>query len=330
MRAVYIAACAAVVASASPRIASAQPEPQVSQESKDAARALAEKGYELFEAGKYADAMEHFKQAEQKFHASPHLLFIARSQVKLGNLVEGREVYEKIIAERLANYAPDAFREAQADAKKEVAALRQRIPSIQLVVIGAEPDHVKVTIDGTELPSRKLHERLPANPGPHTIVGTAEGHPPVTRSVTLAESATASIELSFGASAAPSAPPQPDQPAPDAPPTGSLVPAIAAFGVGALGLGIGAITGAISLSKVSDVKSHCEGTSCPVAWQGDADSATTLGTVSTVSFIVGGLGVGAGVVLLLVRGGGAAPPPPASWWVRPRVGLGTIGLDGRF
>jgi tetratricopeptide (TPR) repeat protein len=327
-----------------PAIATAQPEP--TQEAKDAARGLAEKGYELFEQGKYAEAITHFQQAEQRFHASPHLLFIARSRVKMGQLVEARDVYDKVVAEQLANYAPDAFRQAQAEARGELDGLRKRIPTIQLVVIGAEPESVRVTLDGVEVPSWKIQERLPANPGAHTVTATRPGSEPITRSVTLTEGAAESVDLSFGAPAGPAGPGP--TPPPDQGPKSSLVLPLVAFGVGGLGLGIGAITGAMSLGKVSDIEEQADCIPdpddsakqiCDPSYQEDADSARTLGTVSTVAFVVGGIGIGAGVILLLTRSGDEAPSvakraAPARGWaspsIEPRVGLGSIGVAGRF
>ena len=88
------------------------------------------------------------------------------------------------------------------------------------------------------------------------------------------------------------------------------------------------------------MKTHCDGNQCDPSYEGDADSAATLGNVSTVGFVIGGLGVGAGVVLLVLRSGSdTAEAPVASSRLRgpfarptvePVVGLGAAGLRGRF
>ena len=161
--------------------------------------------------------------------------------------MEGQATYEKIVAEQLANYAPDAFRVAQADAKRELEALRKRIPTLQLVFIGADPESVAVSVDGAPVPGSKLQERLPQDPGEHTVTATREGSPPLTRTVRLEEGQTASVDLSF--TEASSAVPAPTAPQPDEPGGPSLVPALIAFGVGGVGLAVGAITGAMSLSR---------------------------------------------------------------------------------
>ncbi|WP_437502405.1 tetratricopeptide repeat protein [Sorangium sp. So ce1099] len=133
-------------------------------------------------------------------------------------------------------------------------------------------------------------------------------------------------------------PAAPAAPAPQAGGGGSLLPAGLAFGLGAVGLGVGAATGIVSLSKVSDIKSQCDGRRCPAELQGDADTATTLGHVSTVGFIVGAASAAAGVVLLVVRPGGDGAPDAAGAAPRARrgvvwsagVGLGGVALQGSF
>ncbi|MGK4000272.1 tetratricopeptide repeat protein [Sorangium sp. So ce1024] len=136
---------------------------------------------------------------------------------------------------------------------------------------------------------------------------------------------------------------RPPEPAPPPAPRpegggGSLVPAAVAFGLGAVGLGVGAATGIASLSRVSDIKARCDGQRCPPELKGDADTASTLGHVSTVGFVVGAASAAAGVVLLALRPGGDAAPEDAGAAPQARrgavwsaaVGLGRIELRGEF
>ncbi|AUX46588.1 hypothetical protein SOCE26_080940 [Sorangium cellulosum] len=120
---------------------------------------------------------------------------------------------------------------------------------------------------------------------------------------------------------------------------GSLLPAGLAFGLGAVGLGVGTAAGVMSLSKVSQIKSQCDGHRCPAELERDADAATTLGHVSTVGFIVGAASAVAGVVLLVVRPGGEAAPDAAGAAAAraPRgvawsagVGAGGIQIEAKF
>jgi hypothetical protein len=56
-----------------------------------------------------------------------------------------------------------------------------------------------------------------------------------------------------------------------------------------------------------------------------------MGTISTVGFIVGGVGVAAGVVLLLTEGSSSkATATVGSVHVTPDLGAGFIGAHGSF
>src|SRR5262249_18271474 len=109
------AVMAAVIALAPSAIAGG-----VSAADREAARGLAGHGYELFEAGQYERALDLFRQAEARYHAPPHLVYIARAQVKLGKLIEAEATYQQIIDEKQAADAPTPFREALLNARSEI------------------------------------------------------------------------------------------------------------------------------------------------------------------------------------------------------------------
>ncbi len=90
--------------------------------------------------------------------------------------------------------------------------------------------------------------------------------------------------------------------------------------VGGAGLLVGAVTGIMTLSKASTVKTDCTGGANKMqCTTPDGTSAlnagNTLGAVSTVSFVVAGVGAGVAIVSLIVghKPAGAAPAsaPPA-------------------
>src|SRR5436190_24014691 len=76
------------------------------------ARDAANSGRSAFEAGQYEKAIDSFSRAESLVHAPPHLLFLARSQAKLGRLIGAHETYLKITRETLKPNAPKAFSDA--------------------------------------------------------------------------------------------------------------------------------------------------------------------------------------------------------------------------
>ena len=73
--------------------------------------------------------------------------------------------------------------------------------------------------------------------------------------------------------------------------------AYVAFGVGGAGLVVGAVTGIIAIGKHSKLKDNCPNDTCPSDQQDKVDSYKTVGTISTIGFIVGGVGIAAGAVL---------------------------------
>ena len=134
-----------------------------------AARSAADAGADAFDQQRYSDAVELFGRAEKLVHATPHLLFIARSLVKLGRLVEAHETYLKIQRERLAPNAPNAFKRAQADAEKEIAEVAPRLAYATVRIEGAASDAVQVLMDDAELPAAVVGIAFPVDPGAHTF-----------------------------------------------------------------------------------------------------------------------------------------------------------------
>jgi len=322
-------------------------------EERAGARAAATEGAKAFDEGRYADAIDLFSRAQSLVKAPTHLLYLARAQAKLGQLVAARESYLKIKRERLADDAPQAFQDAQQSAMSELAALEPRLPYIKVVVEGAGAKAYTVTMDGVQMASALVGVPIPADPGEHKFQATAEGLQSELASISVKEGAKETIALKLveapaaGAAAPPVATPTagPDAtPSSSAPPTqdtasgggssGMKIGAYAALGVGVVGLGLGTVFALKASSKRSEADDLCNlsGGKCPAdkkdqinSLDSDADSAST---VSVAGFVVGGVGVAAGVTLLLLssRKSSSARAPAVTPW----VGYQSAGVFGRF
>ncbi len=288
-----------------PAAESATPE-QATSDPRQQAHQLALKGIKLFEARDYEGAIAHLEQAELKFHAPSHLLFMARAHHKLGHLQAAYALFVQLAIEPLPQYAPKAFLKAQQTARARVAELRSKITGVMITVSGVALELATVRINGRKIENRKLIYPVPLPAGEHRISASAEQMTTATTKITVTSNPgpqTVNLELRPVPLPPPEPPPLP-LPPPEQEQAGSLVPAITAFGVGAAALAVGFITGGIAFAKANDIKEHCDGNICPAHQQSEVDSVADIAMASNISFIVAGVAATAGVVLLILRPGG--------------------------
>ena len=303
----------------------------VSASDRETARTLMAEGDKKREAGDFAGALKAFQQADTIMNVPTTGLEVARVQVRLGKLLEARDTLARVIRIPVSAGEPAVFATARKTAETLNAELGERVPGVRIKVAGADPGvEPQVVIDGETVPSSIAAPRK-LNPGAHEVVVTA-GAVERRQSFSLAERETRELTVDMSP-AAPPPPPPPDEPrGKGAGPGKALM--YGGFGVGAVGVVVGSITGLMSISNVSSIRESCVDDRCPPDKQSDIDSAKGLGTVSTVAFIVGGVGIGVGVVGLLMT----PKDQPAQGQARtrkavavaPEVGLGWVGLRGAF
>lgn len=313
------------------------------------ARQLGQQAQTAYDAGNYAESEKLWAAAAKLYPQAPTLtLGLARTQAKLGHFVGAQESYNKIIREWSNVAAPSpAFKDALEAAKSEVGAMASRIGHVVVTVEG--PTNPQVTIDDQSVPTAALGLKRPVDPGTHVVKATAEGYLPGETSFAVTEGSTAEAKLVLekAPEVAQAQTPASTTYGPSAD-TGSKSStnktlALVAFGVGGAGLVAGVVTGLIAMGKHGDLESACTGGVCPPSEQGAVDSFRTMGTISTIGFVVAGVGAAAGTVLLLTapksQATGAAPPratriaeAPRSTPVEvtPYLGLGGAGVTGRF
>lgn len=308
-----IALCAAALTALWSSPASAakdSPYDEAEQERKDEARAMALKGYDFLLAGKYERALHFFVEAEKVYHAPTILLLVAQTHEKLGRLVEARAFYQKIIDEKLPKTAPWEFFEAQATARREITLLAPRIATLHIHVPGASGHNVKVTIDGESVEA--LDQPQGVNPGKHAIAVTVDGSRTLTQSIELKEGASERVVIPAAAVLGAGA-------------GEVLVPAAVAFGLGFVGLGVGTVTGLMALSRIGQVEESCSISGCTA--RGEVSTAGELSTISTVSFVAGGIGLGTSALLLFLNSRGSSS---SNVYVSATMGPGSINVSGVF
>lgn len=290
---------------------------------KSTARELAIDGASALEAKDYETAADCFARAEALFHAPTLVLGLARAQAGLGKYVEARESYQAVIREPLDDDASDAFRDAKAQAEKEVVEVEAKIAWIIIRVKGPK-DVPGAKLDGEELPAAALGVRRPVNPGEHRLEVSAAGFARgvETFDVTPGEGREVVITLEE----APDDVTQGEE--------GDGLSPLAIAGIGTLGLGgaalvVGGVMGGLALGKHGDLTDACDEASiCPASEQGTLDDFRTFGNASTGLIVAGGVLAAVGVTLLVVGLGDEGDEGPDSARVLRLTPLAAPGFAG--
>jgi hypothetical protein len=91
---------------------------------------------------------------------------------------------------------------------------------------------------------------------------------------------------------------------------------------------VGSVAGVLAIRKRNELASVCPGSVCDPVEGPARDKYRSYGTISTVGFIVGGVGAAAGVVLLLTQPESTQTGKAAT--MIPFIGLGGAGVRGTF
>jgi hypothetical protein len=238
----------------------------------------------------------------------------------------------------------------QSDCAGWLASVEKALPSVVVTAkddAGASLIAVKVTVDGQPFATKLEGEAVPINPGSHTfhfegpggatidqVVVAAEGEQNQRVAVVLtgkaplpgtppsSPSATASGGADGGASTTP----------PGASGAGGAWKTIGwvAAGVGAVGVGVGAVFGVMAIGDHDSAKCNAQN----VCFSGPLNDARTAATVADVGLIVGGALVAAGLGLVLFApGGGSGEEHPAATAVMAPVaapGGGGLAVGGTW
>jgi hypothetical protein len=326
------------------------------------ARSLGLEGVQLAEAGNCAAAVDKLQRAEALYHAPTILVRLGECQVATGKVVAGTENLQRVVREPLPAKAPKAFVDAQARAQKSLDASLPKVAKLRIHVDAPPGVRPTVKLDGESISLAALDVDRPADPGSHQIEASAPGFKTAHSETTLPEGGSGSAALRLEPDGTAGGPPQqgtgpmapypPGSPPPQGyapgsmqyqpPPPGaeqkgsSKTLGFVLLGAGGVGVAVGSIFGAMALSKrgaIDDSGLCSPKSNCQQAAQADIDSMKTSATVSTVGFVVGGVGLAAGLIVLVTAGKSqtAAEARGAKWAsVRPYAGPRSLGLEGSF
>jgi hypothetical protein len=335
---------------AQPTVVTAPAEPTASPAVADdgllaGARVAFHNGTELARQARWVEALQAFERSDA---LHPHAITtynIGYCERLLGHSTRARKMLAKALADHHARGNVELPAELVSAAQAYLGRVRVTITPGAVAVDGrplelaANEGPRPVLLAGTravgqpEVPPSFTFEVL-LDPGTHVFVLSVSGRPDVVANETLAPGSQISLELHLpeategakpvGQSDAGASPA--DKP--------NRVPAFVAFGIGAGGLAVGTVGGLVALGKKGAVRTACEGTDASACTR-ERNAGNLAADISTGSFIAGGVAAGVGAALFFAATGGKSGKPvgtlaPRGTDVRPVVGWGTLGLEGRF
>lgn len=324
---------------AAPTAAAAEPTPP----EREAARTLLLSGREKRKRGQLEEALADFEKAHAIMRVPTTGLDLGKAQQALGLLVEARTTFLEAARHPAQANESRAFKRARKEAKQLADEIAPRLATLTV----SAPSGAQVKIDGAEISSSSIDVPLKVNPGRHEVVASLDGDEK-RQSVELVEGEIKTVELPLVARAhepekttrrkdsgrAKTKDKEKDKDKPSAKDGGSGTTTSPLVWIGggtaAAGVVVGSVTGLMAFGVYGDVTTRCAGgVQCPPETHADIDRGTSLGTISTIAFVVAGIGAGVLVYGLLnpkVEPKVDATPAAAT----PRWVASPLGVAGTF
>jgi hypothetical protein len=279
-------------------VALARPASAQSDEEREQARTLMDRGDELAEEKKHIEALDAYQQAHTIMRVPTTGIEVVRMLLSLGRLIEARQVSAEIMALPIQPDEPGQFSEARTEAERLASELDARVPRLTVKLASGSKLHV----DGTEKPEVHAGEPFAIDPGTHVL--EARGGPKsVTKSIRIEERERRVVDLT---------PPKPERAAPRPArtvvrprtqpretPNTTRVLGWTGIGIGGAGIVFGAITAGLALNERAQLDdAGCVDGSCPAGRADDVDHYNRMRTFSSVGLIGGAVFATAGAVLL--------------------------------
>ena len=306
------------------------------------ASALVNEASRAYQRRDYPAALAGFEEA-YAVYASPRLLFnLGQTYAQLGRYVEATTSFERFLTS-----AADAPASAQAEARRALEAMREKVARIEVAsnVAGAE-----VLLDGRSQGLTPQPRPVLVTPGRHQVVVRKAGAEPFARELEVLGGTLARVEAELqlaappppppAAAAAPAPAPPPSQPAlvdsaPAAPPPSPGSPTARKVGVGLVIaapvlMATGIYLGVKARQQEHDIEDRCNQSGCAGPdIVGDDRLGRRLDTAQWILLGTGAATLITGAAIYLVNG------PDSEWTTRVSLGVDPRGaalarLAGRF
>jgi hypothetical protein len=258
------------------------------------ADALYREAVELFKAGNVKGAC---MKLDESFGLEPKtqtLFSLAKCRQREGRVATAWLQFNELV--KRGEKEGDATKLAEYKAK--VAELDRLVPRATLKLEN-HPEVTDVRLDGKSIPRAEWAAPVPIDPGEHVFQFSGTGKQDLEKRINVRESETITVEIdplidaSAGQGAAAGGG---DVSTKDgsSPTLGYIL-----GGVGIAAIGVGTITGIVAINHKSTADDRFDRRD--PAFKDSDDAASTMALVSTISWVVGLVGVGAGTYLILTH-----------------------------
>jgi hypothetical protein len=304
-------------------------------ETKQDAGALFERGVDDMMAGRFETGCPALARSYELDPVAGALFALAECEAKWGKFATALKHYKQYLGKylKMDHERRQRHGKRQKLAKAQIEALETQVPTLVVELPRGAPEGTTMSLDGSPVSVTELGSPLPVDPGEHRVVAALPNGETLEQRIVVdvAQQKRTSLELK---QSEPAGPPPVELPADEASGVAPMrIAAYAAGGVGVAGLIVGGITGGLMLGEGSTVDDNCVGAQCnSEGFEASQNvNVKALGTVSTIGFVVGLAGVGAGVTLfVLSMDDGEEPQEAARLVVTPAAGGSAIGLHGRW
>jgi len=269
-----------------------------------AAEALFEQGRVALAAGDLDIACARFRESNRLDPAVGTLLNLADCEEKRGRLATAWMLFRRAVTELEAND------DRLTIVRQRLSDLEGRVPKLVLELAPGEPTTTRANVAGVDFGSGSFGVPLPLDPGDYEIMVSAPGRSERLFPMTLVEGQTTRLEIAANPPGVKSDRSRGGEPGQESDETTAGEPfasrrtwAYVIGGAGAVGLGVGAVTGLLTLRQkdIADANCNDERRVCSEKGQQANETGRTLGAISTISFVFGLAGVGAATYLLLTE-----------------------------
>lgn len=278
----------AVALALAPRVARAEP----TEQDRVLANALFDEARALMAEGNYAEACPKFSESLRLQPGGGTLLNLGVCHEKEGKTAtawgelkaalalarrDGREDREKLALERLA-------------------VVERQLSYVTIrVAADARVEGIEIRLDGTVFRAPSWGSARPIDPGEHKIVVTAPGHERFETTFTIeGDGHRASVDIPRLVAS----PPKPTPATRGSILKGQHIAGIVSGGIGLIGMALGTGFGVSAQNKWADAEAACpRADRCTADGAATATDAARHADLSTVGFVVGGVGLGLGAIL---------------------------------